>query len=247
MVDSIDGCGSFLTEPNPGIGPLSFNGGSNGIHELLPTSPLIDILPDCAGLVDDQRGVARPQGTNCDPGAYEFDPSNPPEEFTYDEISLEPDDSSDNCDPFANTEISLVMLNVAPGSTDLTLYLKVVGGIEAALPAIQDEDVQKIITAMLGTTEANLCNLQGFEDRLYCMFTLPPNMLGTVQDLKVLKPDCDDPVLLLPGVSIPVPKPGVSIPVPKFECKESLSKDDCEAAGGHMSSGVTAAPKCVCP
>jgi len=130
------------------------------------------------------------------------------------------------------------MLNVAPGSTDLTLYLKVVGGIEAALPAIQAEDIKDLITAFLGTIEANLCNMQGFDDRIYCMFTLPPNMLGTVQDLKFIKPDCDDPILLLPGVSIPVPK---------FECKESQSKDDCEAAGGHMSSGVTTAPTCVCP
>ena len=228
---------SILIEPYPQIMPLQDNGGGTMTHALLPTSPLIDILPDCAGLVDDQRGVARPMGAKCDPGSYELDPENPPEGWPWEEI-IYTDDSSDDCDPFADADYSLVMLNVASGSTDLTLYLKVVGGIEAALPAVQDEEVKEAITAMLGTTEANLCNMQGFDDRIYCMFTLPPNVLGTVQDLSFFKPDCDDPVLLLPGVSIPTPN---------LVCKESLNKDDCEAAGGHMSDGVATAPICVCP
>jgi len=229
-VDSDDTCGVSMTEAFPKIATLAWNGGDTRTIALLSGSPLIDILPNCAGLADDQRGVLRPQGAKCDPGAYEFD--------DWQTISLESDDSSDNCDPFANAEVSLVMLNVAAGSTDLTLYLKVTGGVQAVLPAIQDEDVQKIITAMMGTTEANLCNLQGFDDRIYCMFTLPPEMLGTTQDLMFLKPGCEDPVLLLPGVSIPTPS---------LVCKESLAKDDCEEAGGHMSSGVAAAPICVCP
>jgi predicted outer membrane repeat protein len=234
-------CGPLI-EPNPKIGPLMTNGGSVKTHALLPDSPLIDILSGCAGLTDDQRGVARPQGTNCDPGSYEFDPENPPVEWPYEEISYT-DDSSDNCDPFADTEVSLVLLNVAPGSTDLTLYLKVVGGAEVALPAVQAEDIKDLITARLGTTEANLCNMQGFDDRIYCMFNLPPSVLGTVQDLKFFTPDCQDPVLLLPAVSIPIPQQET----PNLVCKESLPLGDCEAAGGRMSTGITTAPKCVCP
>ena len=186
-----------------------------------------------------------PEGPS-DTGAYEFDPSNPPEEFTYDEISLEPDDSSDNCDPFANAEVSPVMLNVAAGSTDLTLYLKVTGGVQAALPAIQAEDIKDLITAFLGTTEANLCNMQGFDDRIYCMFTLPPNTLGTLQDLMFFTPDCEDPVYLL-QVSIPEPKSGDAPDDPGLTCTADLVTPDCEAAGGHMSPGTTTAPKCVCP
>jgi len=237
---------SILIEPNPQIMPLQDNGGGTMTHALLSISPLIDVLPDCASLIDDQRGVVRPTDVNCDPGSYEFDSDNPPEEWPWEEI-IYTDDSSDNCDPFANTEISLVMLNVAPGSTDLTLYLKVTGGVQAALPAIQAEDIKDLITAFLGTTEANLCNMQGFDDRIYCMFTLPPNTLGTLQDLKFITPDCEDPVYLLPQVSIPVPKSGDAPDDPGLTCTADLRNPDCEAAGGHMSPGTTTAPKCVCP
>ena len=236
---------SILIEPNPEIMPLQDNGGGTMTHALISISPLIDVLPDCAGLTDDQRGVARPMGVKCDPGSYEFDPENPPEEWPWEEI-IYTDDSSDNCDPFANTEVSPVMLNVAAGSTDLTLYLKVTGGVQAALPAIQAEDIKDLITAFLGTTEANLCNMQGFDDRIYCMFTLPPNTLGTLQDLMFFTPDCEDPVYLL-QVSIPEPKSGDAPDDPGLTCTADLVTPDCEAAGGHMSPGTTTAPKCVCP
>lgn len=218
-------CGGTV-ETNPMIGPLADNGGGTDTHALLPGSPLIDVLSGCAGLIKDQRNITRPKGAACDPGAYEFDPPSPP-----------PMPRTSSCDPFADTEYRLVMLNVAPGSTDLTLYLKVEGGIPSALlPAIQSG---KVVTAMLGETEANLCNLQGFEDRIYCMFTLPPSALGAALDLELLHMDCDDPLLFLQGVSIPVPK---------LVCTENLSQADCEAAGGVYEEGRTAsASTCKCP
>lgn len=63
----------------PLLGPLADNGGSTQTHAPLPGSPLIDAIPaaDCtdAGdtpLLTDQRGAARPVGTNCDIGAVEW-------------------------------------------------------------------------------------------------------------------------------------------------------------------------------
>jgi hypothetical protein len=54
---------------------LKANGGPTQTHALKPGSPALDVLvftdPDCAGT--DQRGVARPQGTGCDIGAFERD------------------------------------------------------------------------------------------------------------------------------------------------------------------------------
>ena len=61
------------------ISPLQDNGGSTFTHALLSLSPAID-AGDPVGCTDqdgnllttDQRGFARPQGTRCDIGAYEY-------------------------------------------------------------------------------------------------------------------------------------------------------------------------------
>ncbi|MBX0330345.1 right-handed parallel beta-helix repeat-containing protein [Oscillochloris sp. ZM17-4] len=63
-----------LTEQSPGILPLADNGGQTRTHALDAGSPAIDAA-DAAGCPDaDQRGVARPRGTACDIGAYEYQP-----------------------------------------------------------------------------------------------------------------------------------------------------------------------------
>jgi len=57
---------------DPNLGPLVNHGGWTETHALLPGSPAIDAVTNggCPGT--DQRGVARPQGSQCDIGAYEF-------------------------------------------------------------------------------------------------------------------------------------------------------------------------------
>ena len=57
------------------LGGLVDNGGTTPTHALLPGSPALDRAGSCAGV--DQRGVARPQGTSCDLGAYEFSAAEP--------------------------------------------------------------------------------------------------------------------------------------------------------------------------
>ena len=56
---------------NPGLGPLGSYGGPVQTFAPLPGSPAIDILACPAGLTSDARGVSRPQGANCDAGAFE--------------------------------------------------------------------------------------------------------------------------------------------------------------------------------
>ena len=224
---------SPLIEPNPQIMPLQDNGGGTMTHALLPISPLIDILPDCAGLVDDQRGVARPQGSDCDPGAYEFDPDNPPEEWPWEEISLtpEPDDSSDNCLPFEGLDISVYLLNIPADTLVLPLYLKIPGGV----PGMEGTELWEY-RALLGEIESYQCGLQGFEDRLYCMFKLPHDAPGMALDLKLFVGDCEDPAFTQPNVTIPIP-----------QCKADLDEAACKVSGGEMSSGDTPNPECICP
>jgi hypothetical protein len=69
-----------LNDVNPIIGPLQGNGGLTFTHALLPQSPAIDAgnPADCTDqdgnlLTTDQRGIARPQGTRCDIGAFELE------------------------------------------------------------------------------------------------------------------------------------------------------------------------------
>lgn len=55
--------------------PLADNGGGTPTHALSPGSVAIDVIPaDMCGVDEDQCGVARPQGTMCDVGAFELEP-----------------------------------------------------------------------------------------------------------------------------------------------------------------------------
>ncbi|GGY05620.1 right-handed parallel beta-helix repeat-containing protein [Streptomyces djakartensis] len=76
---NLDGDGSCrltaagdLPSRAPLIGPLADNGGPTDTVALLPGSPALDAADGCPAT--DQRGVARPQGTACDIGAYEHTP-----------------------------------------------------------------------------------------------------------------------------------------------------------------------------
>lgn len=68
-----------ITNTNPLLGPLANNGGpltASGepawTHALLPGSRALDAIPlGACALPTDQRGVARPQGSGCDIGAFE--------------------------------------------------------------------------------------------------------------------------------------------------------------------------------
>ncbi len=61
---------STILGVDPLLGPLADNGGSTQTFALLPGSPAID-AGQSAGCASDQRGLARPQGTACDIGAFE--------------------------------------------------------------------------------------------------------------------------------------------------------------------------------
>lgn len=70
-----------IRNTNPRLGSLADNGGPTLTHELLPGSPAIEggddcVLTGCSGaspfVTTDQRGVARPQSTHVDMGAFEL-------------------------------------------------------------------------------------------------------------------------------------------------------------------------------
>jgi CSLREA domain-containing protein len=81
-LDSDGTCGLTGTGDLPGVdpllGPLADNGGPTQTRALLVGSPAIDAGDNSGCPATDQRGVARPQGSACDIGAYEFQPASTP-------------------------------------------------------------------------------------------------------------------------------------------------------------------------
>jgi CSLREA domain-containing protein/uncharacterized repeat protein (TIGR01451 family) len=63
---------------NPLLGPLANNGGETDTMALATGSPAIDAGTAGGCPATDQRGVARPVGSACDIGAYEFQPAAAP-------------------------------------------------------------------------------------------------------------------------------------------------------------------------
>jgi hypothetical protein len=62
---------------DPMLGPLADNGGFTQTHELLPGSLAIDFGSAAFCPATDQRGVPRPQGPQCDVGAFELEAAGP--------------------------------------------------------------------------------------------------------------------------------------------------------------------------
>ncbi len=72
-----------MSNTNPLLGTLADNGGFTQTFALLAGSPAINTGNDSICAADpvnnlDQRGIARPQGTHCDIGAYEYVDATPP-------------------------------------------------------------------------------------------------------------------------------------------------------------------------
>jgi predicted outer membrane repeat protein len=65
-------CNGTLLTTNPLLGALANNGGFTQTMALLSGSPAIDAGNNLTCAATDQRGVARPKGTACDIGAYEY-------------------------------------------------------------------------------------------------------------------------------------------------------------------------------
>ena len=246
-VDSDETCGFSGSELNPMLGPLWANGGPTGTHALLQGSPLIDILPGCANITEDQRGEPRPQGGACDPGAYEFDPNNPPAPPPP-PPTPEPDSSSyTRCDPFDEHDLTLILHSIPLGTTNLTLYtemlstemLSVFPGSDLAIPGDQ---APWIYTALLGDTESDECYVYEFASRrLYCDFVLPATALGSTQNFSLHLNECEDPIFFQPRVSILEPQEE------EPTCNQYANERSCLAYGGTFYKVTDDMTFCVCP
>jgi hypothetical protein len=145
---------------------------------------------------------------------------------------------SPDCDPFEGMELSLVILSIREDIMVLPLYLKTEDGVIPELSPPPDDGQPTEFYAKLGNTKSNSCGLQqGFEDRLYCMFSITPDMPGSAAEFQLFLGDCEDPVFI---------QLYVSIPELKTQCTKDLSEADCKAAGGEMNKDDSGALYCDC-
>jgi predicted outer membrane repeat protein len=243
---------------------LSDNGGPTLTNHVKWDSPVIN-MATCSSVAGDfvntdQRGETRPipgSGSHvCDIGAYEVQYPSPPPPPLPPTPTLDSDpepspptptldsspEPSPRCDLFEEMEVSFILLNLPADTRNLPMYIKVADGI---IPGFDPEELNGEphyeYSAKLGEITAYQCGLQGFPDRLYCMFNIPQGAEGTPQDFELRLKDCPDPVYTQAIVLIPVPK------VKDIACSADLSEKDCKAAGGVMSGKDTPSPYCSCP
>jgi hypothetical protein len=223
-VDSDDSCGFEYSEAAPQVD--SYNG---SYVPILPGSPLID-TEECNYASEDQLGVIRPQGGDCEPGSIEYIAAAPPPP-----PPSAPEEAAD-CDPFAGLDMRVFTLSVNPETLVLPLYLR----FQQEVPDIGEDGVIPY-WATLGNLESYLCNQQGFPDRLYCMFRLEPGDIGRTLDLAIFKEGCDNPVFTQPGLAIPEIQQSVA-------CSKDLGEKACKEAGGTWEKDSRAGDYyCHCP
>lgn len=149
------------------------------------------------------------------------------------------------CGQFEDLEVAAVFLNVREDKMTLPLYFRIQGGVPGLSEGGSADEEAWYYAGRLGEFISSSCNLQGFDDRLYCIFTIPEGMPGTYQELALYLGGCEAPVAYFPRVSVPelvVPEPEKETPV----CEASLGKAACEAAGG-MYFIFSRTAYCACP
>lgn len=145
--------------------------------------------------------------------------------------------ASNRCDRFDEMEFSLVLLNIPAETMVLPLYVKMEGGVPD-YPELWE------YTAFLGTDESYSCAYQGFDDRLYCMFNIPPDMPGLAPEFFLYLEGCVDPIYYQAGITIPEPK---SAGDSSTTCNADLGEAACKAAGGTFNKGSVTKSSCDCP
>ena len=119
--------GSSATPIDPRLSSLQKNGGSTPTHALLNDSPAIDAANPNAGVLVDQRGVARPQRNGFDIGAFEASLQVPIPVIT-DPSPVVIDPTPIVTKPLPRKVLGTVRSDVLLGSADNDVFVGGVGG-----------------------------------------------------------------------------------------------------------------------
>jgi predicted outer membrane repeat protein len=218
-LDNDGSCTGFtLTRSNYGVYAVADNGGPTYTNALAPSSPAVDAAADCGGLTVDQRGQPRPYGARCDLGAFELGANNP---------NPPPPPLPDNPLP-AVTE-------TPPASQGLCEYRAIQNANCRA-----GDDARTSLVAVL--TQGEVVKLLSLNPELtHGLFEIPDG-----RSCWVWLPLMEGPPDPRQSCNVTIVDPPEYVPETPA-CSADLPKDQCEAAGGTMSDGVTSAPHCICP
>ena len=139
------------------------------------------------------------------------------------------------CEMFEQTETTLTLHDIQPGSNKLTFFLTFGFEVPGLENRAADDDQLYLYSAQLGGGEPVECSYQGYTRRLYCTKTLPESELDTVQPLTVTLNLCELPIYSHMHVSLIAPV-----------CTRESGESDCEALGG-VHSCVRDNCACACP
>lgn len=191
------------------------------IHAILPNFPL-------GGEMTETPAVLAPPA----PTEAPDDPPPPPPP-----ASDTPAAEVDRCELFEEREINLVMLDLLDGTYKVPIYLKMEGGVPGGSQDEENRDTLWPYSASVGEIPSYKCDLQGFEDRLYCMFTLEPEMPGTEQWYELFLEDCQEPVY----------SQAVLLPDLPEGCHPLLDPEGCKLEGGEYKKINDTDFLCFCP
>ena len=157
-----------------------------------------------------------------------------------------PPAEDDRCLLFEDVEISLVMLNIIDGTYNLPVYLKIPPEILGGGVNGDSGESNLPYSAWLGEIPSYKCDLQGFPDRLYCMFTLLPDMPGTEQIFQLELENCGDP-LYSQAVMLPEIQQSQDSQDQPTGCHAGLDPKSCISMGGDYRKINDTQYLCFCP
>lgn len=148
------------------------------------------------------------------------------------------------CLPFDEIDISLVMLNIIDGTYNIPVYLKMIPEVPGGGMTGEIGETILPFEAWMGEIPAYKCDLQGFPDRLYCMFTLKPDMPGTEQFFQLKLEYCEN---LLYSQGVILPEILQAEEEQQASCHAGLDPKTCLAMGGDYKKINDTVSLCFCP
>lgn len=193
--------GTEIIDADPLLGPLQNNGGYTLTMAPGLGSPAIDSGDDATCAASDQRGVPRPQGAQCDRGAYEIDNATP----LVTNVSSSMSDGSYNAGTVIDVSVTFSEPIIVTGAPQLTLETGSVdrdaayvsGSGTASLtfqytvqPGDTSADLDYVSANALTLTSGSIMDFAGIGANL----TLPnPGEAGSLGDNKQLEIDTTAP------------------------------------------------------